>query len=67
MLQGTGIFVTKIELDRLTTEIQTSGMWLSGGRPMGDPQYYVQQLTEKYKPPKRSGLNSKTGEFMIDI
>lgn len=64
-MKGTGIFVTKEELDGLKVEMQTSGMWLSGGIPMGNPQYYVYQLTLKYNPPKGSGLNPKTGEFMV--
>lgn len=66
MLKGTGIFVTESELEGLKVELQTSGMWLSGGMPMGDPQRYVQRLTEKYNPPKGCGLNPKTGEFMLD-
>ena len=64
-MKGTGIFVTKEELDRVKTAHSVSGMFLSGGIPMGDPAYEVHLLAEKYHPPVGSGLNMQTGEFML--
>jgi len=64
-MKGTGIIVTKEELDHVMTAYKVSGMFLSGGQPMGDPQYEVYQLTKKYNPPEGSGLNMKTGEFCL--
>jgi hypothetical protein len=64
-MQGTGIFITEEERGQVETEYKCSGMMLSGGQPMGDPAYRVYLLTEKYKPPVGSGLNLKTGEFMM--
>jgi hypothetical protein len=42
-----------------------SGMYLSGGMPMGNPEQVVCSLTQKYNPPQGSGLNIKTGEFCL--
>ncbi len=64
-MKGTGIFVTKEELERVQVAQKRSGMFLSGGIPMGNPEYEVHLLTEKYNPPAGSGLNLKTGEFCL--
>lgn len=64
-MKGTGILVTKEELERVRTAQKCSGMFLSGGMPMGDPAYEVHLLTKKYTPPEGSGLNIETGEFML--
>ncbi len=64
-MKGTGIFITVEELETVKVAYQCSGMFLSGGMPMGDPRYEVKLLTDKYHPPKGSGLNLKTGEFCI--
>lgn len=56
---------TKEELEHINTAQSVSGMFLSGGIPMGDPAYEVHLLTKKYNPPEGSGLNIKTGEFML--
>lgn len=64
-MKGTGIFITKEELQAVQTALSVSGMFLSGGRPMGDPQWEVKKLAEKYNPPEGSGLNPQTGEFML--
>jgi len=64
-MKGTGIFVTKKELKRVQTAQSVSGMFLSNGRPMGDPGAIVAELTKKYNPPAGSGLNIKTGEFCL--
>lgn len=58
----TGIFISEQELAIVKTAIATSGMWLPGGQPMGNPQHEVLKLSEKYKAPKGAGLNPKTGE-----
>jgi hypothetical protein len=64
-MKGTGIFVTQEELDQVRTARQCSGMFLSDGISMGDPEAIVARLTKKYNPPKGSGLNIKTGEFCL--
>jgi hypothetical protein len=64
-MQHTGIFVTPEELDDVKVEQSCSGMYLSGGRPMGDPGARVAQLSQKYNAPTGSGLNIQTGEFML--
>jgi hypothetical protein len=62
-MKGTGIFVTAEELEGVRINQRTSGMFLSGGRPMGDPGAAVARLVEKYNPPAGSGLDISTGEF----
>ena len=64
-MTGTGIFVTKEELEHVRIAQEASGMFLSGGQPMGDPAYEVYVLMKKYHPPEGSGLNMKTGEFLL--
>jgi hypothetical protein len=65
MATGTGIIVTAEELERVKTAHKCSGMFLSGGQPMGDPGYEVQKLANKYRPPEGAGLSIQTGEFVI--
>lgn len=62
----TGIFVSKEELDQVQTAQRTSGMFLSGGQPMGDPCAVVTRLAEKYRQPKRAALEIETGEFVLE-
>lgn len=64
-MKPTGIFISKEELERVKTAQSVSGMFLSGGIPMGDPAWEVKLLADKYKPPEGSGLNPQTGEFML--
>jgi len=64
-VKGTGIFVTKEELEQVQTAQKCSGMFLSGGIPMGRPQEIVYDLHKKYNAPAGSGLNIKTGEFCL--
>lgn len=61
----TGIKVTEEERQVVEIAQKTSGMFLSGGMPMGDPGYEVKLLCDKYHPPESSGFNLKTGEFML--
>lgn len=46
-MTGTGVFITGHERQQLLTEQSTSGMFLSGGRPMGDPGAMVDRLNQK--------------------
>lgn len=64
-MKATGIKITPEELETVKTAQACSGMFLSGGLPMGDPEYEVHLLTEKYNPPPGSGLNIQTGEFVL--
>jgi hypothetical protein len=59
----TGIFITREERVQLEMEYKTSGMYLSGGLRLGNPEEAVARLVDKYKPPKGSGINLRTGEF----
>lgn len=61
----TGIFVTKEELETVKTAHKVSGMYLSGGVPMGDPAHEVKLLTDKYNPPEGSGLSTGDGQFYL--
>ena len=58
------IFVTEEELKRVTTAQACSGMFLSGGMPMGDPAWEVEQLRKKYDLPEGTGLDPRNGEFV---
>lgn len=64
-MKPTGIKVTKEELDQVVTAHKCSGMWLSNGVPLGNPEQLVADLCNKYKPPEGSGLNIATGEFVL--
>lgn len=60
----TGVFVTPEELESVKVAQSVSGMWLSGGAPMGDPQWEVEQLRMKYQMPDGTGLDAANGEFV---
>ena len=62
-MTATGIFVTPEELERVKTAQSCSGMWLSGGQQLGNPQAVVAELEKKYNPPKGSGLSLADGQF----
>ena len=64
-MTGTGIFVTTEELEQVKVAQRCSGMYLSGGIPMGDPGAIVAELSKKYNAPAGSGLNVQTGEFVL--
>lgn len=64
-MKPTGIKITPEELETVKIAQSCSGMFLSGGVPMGDPEHEVYMLTLKYHPPEGSGLNPETGEFML--
>ncbi len=64
-MKGTGIFISEEERQGLETEYKCSGMFLSGGMPMGDPGGCAKRLEEKYHPPVGAGINLKTGEWML--
>jgi len=58
------IFVTKDEVSTVRTAQKVSGMFLSGGTPMGDPAWEVEQLRKKYNMPEGTGLDPRNGEFV---
>lgn len=57
-------FVTAEELEHVKTAQKVSGMFLSGGTPMGDPAWEVEQLRKKYNMPEGTGLDPINGEFV---
>lgn len=57
-------FVTPEELQRVVTAQNCSGMFLSGGTPMGDAGWEVQKLADKYGMPDGTGLDPNNGEFV---
>lgn len=59
-----GSRVTAVELKSVKVAQSCSGMFLSGGTPMGDPQAEVERLRVKYGMPTGTGLNLNTGEFV---
>jgi hypothetical protein len=60
----TGKFITPEELEGLLTEVKCSGMFLSGGQPMGDPGREAERLRVKYNMPEGYGIDGKNGEFV---
>lgn len=56
-------FVTPEELETVLSAQSVSGMFLSGGIPMGDPAWEVEQLRKKYNMPDGTGLDVRNGEF----
>jgi len=64
MAKNLGVFVTAKEREAVEANYKTSGMVLTGGMPMGDPQQEVEKLVEKYNMPRGTGMNLKTGEFV---
>ena len=60
----TNKFVTKEELEAVRVAQRCSGMFLSGGMPMGDPAWKVEQLRKKYEMPEGYGLDLQNGEFV---
>lgn len=65
IMKPTGIKVTEQEREAVETSWKVSGMYLSGGKPMGDPAYEVHLLAKKYNAPEGAGFDLKTGEFML--
>jgi hypothetical protein len=63
-MDGIGIFITQEELEQVLAAQKVSGMYLSGGQPMGNPAELVDQLQQKYNAPKDTALNTKTREFV---
>jgi len=58
------VFITKKELEQLKTEYRSSGMFLSGGMPMGNPEKTVSSLGKKYNMPSDAGIELTNGEFV---
>ena len=63
-MQRLGKFVTPEELESVKVAQSCSGMYLTGGRPMGDPAFEVERLREKYEMPEGTGLDTSNGEFV---
>lgn len=67
MIKRTGRFITEEERQALETAFKCSGMWLSNGTPLGDPEHEVTQrlaiLRKKYGMSAEHGVDLKTGEF----
>lgn len=59
----TGVFVSSEEREAVQLAYDTSGMFLSGGRPIGNPEREVDSLVKKYGM-AGCALNLKTGEFI---
>lgn len=57
-------FITAEELEAVHTAQKCSGMWLSGGTPLGDPAAEVERLRKKYNMPEGTGLDPRNGEFV---
>lgn len=57
-------FVTSEELEHVRAAQKVSGMFLSGGAPMGNPAWEVEQLRKKYNMPEGTGLDPSNGEFV---
>lgn len=55
--------ITQDELDYVRSTQKVSGMWMSGGRPFGDPAAEVARLARKYGVPDGFGLDLKDGCF----
>jgi len=58
------VFVTPEELETVKTAQKVSGMFLSGGMPMGDPAWEVEQLRRKYNLPENVAFDPRNGEFV---
>lgn len=59
-----GKFVTPEELEGVKVNVETSGMFLSGGQPMGDLATEVERLRKQYGMPEGTGLDAENGEFV---
>lgn len=59
----TGKFITADELEALRVHVSTSGMFLTGGRPMGDPGAFVEDMNKKYGLTGHA-VDPKNGEFV---
>lgn len=61
------IFATNEEIESIKTELSVSGMFLSGGTPMGNPQKRTHEIALKHGLPEITGyygIDLKTGEFV---
>lgn len=67
-MKNTGIFATKEEIEDLKTSISVSGMCLSGGVPMSNPEKNCHRLALKHGLPEIKGFYGilETGEFVTD-
>ena len=65
-MKKTGVFATKEEIEHLKIQVRTSGMFLPGGQPMGNPQKECHRLALKHGLPEITGYYGITneGEFV---
>lgn len=64
-MKNTGKFITKEEREQLETSFKTSGMFLTGGKPMSNPQNDCADLCDKYNMDiEKYAISLKTGEFL---
>ena len=63
----TGKFVSADELEHVKVALSCSGMFLSGGMPMGDPAHEVELLRRKYEMPEGYGIDTNNGEFVSPL
>jgi len=62
-----GIFATEEEIEGVVIQHRASGMFLSGGEPMGDPLKECHRLALKHGLPEITGyygMDTQTGEFV---
>ena len=64
-MKSTGIKVSTEELEQVKTAHSCSGMFLSDGIPMGNPQQLVADLVRKYNVPDGAGLSTEDGIFYL--
>ena len=64
-MKGTGIFVTDGELEQAKVAWRCSGMFLSGGLPIGNPERLIDNFIKKYNQPNGSVLDTQTSEFCL--
>jgi hypothetical protein len=62
-VKRTGKFITQEELEQLRTAQACSGMFLSGGRAMGDPAGMCDDLNRKYGLSGHA-IDPRNGEFV---
>ena len=66
-MKRTNIFATKEEIESIKTAQSVSGMFLTGGQPMGEPLKEAHRLALKHGLPKIRGyygIDLRNGEFL---
>jgi hypothetical protein len=66
-MERLGVFATDTEIEHLKVALDTSGMYLSGGQPMSNPQKDAHRLALEHGLPEIDGYygcDLRTGEFV---